>query len=92
MNPQQVRRAIAEKATAEGIDVSSPHNAFIVAKFTPQAQTHGPLLWTFGDLNEAQLCAERQPGDVYLMSTNPQHGLQKVEGKELLFVDAGAVL
>jgi hypothetical protein len=90
MEAQQVRQAIAAKAASQNIDLSSPQHIFVVAKFTPQAQTQGPLLWAFDDQNEAQLFAERQRGDVYLMSGNPQHGLQMVQDGKLVFTDQGA--
>ena len=78
-----------KKAATEKIDLSLPRNAFVVAKFTPQWSTKGPLLWGFHDLTDAQLFAERQSGDVYLMSANPQHGLQSIRGGEPIFIDDG---
>jgi len=89
MNPGEIRTAIANKAHSDKLDLTSPHHAFVVAKFTPQAATAGPLLWTFESSHEAQSFAERQYGEVFLMSTNPQHGLQRVQGGKLVFIDEG---
>jgi hypothetical protein len=87
MEANRIRELIAAKAAIERIDLASGATKFVVAKFTPQAQTAGPLLWGFSDLNEAHLFAERQLGEVYLMSSNPNHGLQKVRDGHLVFMD-----
>jgi hypothetical protein len=69
------------------VDLTLPNNAFIVAQKTPQ----GWILNPFSDLHAAENYAREMDRignkDVYVMSANRQHGLQKMVTAQLLFVE-----
>jgi len=89
-NPQEVKQAILQEVAASKLDLRRPENAFIVANFTAQADQRGPLLKAFGDLANAEqyaLAIDTGRTDIYIMSANPQHGLQKLLDRKLKFVE-----
>jgi hypothetical protein len=80
IDQRTVAQQIRERASAEGMNLQG--DAFIYAKWTPQ----GWLLKEFSDWMSAEayaLALHREGNtDIYVMSSNEQHGLQKViDGK-----------
>ena len=86
--PRQVREAIWHKALRDGTEANNLKDLFFVAIFTVQHRLE-PLLYKFDNLMSAEKYAlQAYTGNipVYVMSANPQHGLQQVVNNQLVFV------